>query len=274
MTTCSSFKHVKAMIETFLLYALVFAAGGCAGSFMNVCIYRIPRGRSIVYPGSSCPFCRTPIPFYLNIPMISYLVLLGRCRYCRASIGFRYFLVELLTALAACAVLYRFGPGIEALFWFILVCVLITISFIDIDHGIIPDVISLPGIVFFALSAFFATDMTALDILSGVAAGGGSLYLVALVYYLIKKQEGMGGGDIKLLAMIGAATGVKGVIVTIFLGSVLGTLAGAVIMIRMRASDLKLKIPFGPFLAMGAIIYIFFGTRLINWYLHGHSLLQ
>ena len=152
-------------------------------------------------------------------------------------------------------------------YWFIFTSVLITIFFIDIDHQIIPDVISLPGILVFASSFYFLPEMTLKNTLLGIVAGGGSLYAVAFLYYLLKKQEGMGGGDIKLLAMIGAAIGIKGVFFTIFAGSLLGTFFGLLIMIYTKIADSKLKIPFGPFLSMGAILYIFFGEQLILWYL-------
>lgn len=179
-----------------------------------------------------------------------------------------------MTGLLTLAVFIKFDLTIETIFWVAFICVLIVISFIDVDHGIIPDVISLPGIAVFASSVFLLPHMSLKNMLLGILSGGGSLYLVAVIYYLIKKQEGMGGGDIKLLAMIGAAVGVKGVFFTIFIGSLIGTVAGGVIMVCMRATDLKLKIPFGPFLSAGAIVFIFFGENLINWYFNGHSLLQ
>ncbi|THB74757.1 MAG: prepilin peptidase [Desulfobacteraceae bacterium] len=252
-----------------LILTFAFIFGACTGSFLNVCIYRIPAGMSIVTPGSSCPKCNTAIPFYLNIPLLSYLILLGRCRYCRVRIPFRYFIVELITGLLATAVFLKFGPNLETVFWFAFSSVLLVVTFIDIDHGIIPDVISIPGILVFSSAVFIVPDMTLMSVAVGILAGGGSLYLVALGYYLIKKQEGMGGGDIKLLAMIGAAVGYQGVIVTIFLGSVIGTLLGIAVMIRTRSSDMKLKIPFGPFLAAGALIHMFWGEQLIAWYLYG-----
>jgi len=153
------------------------------------------------------------------------------------------------------------------LYWFGFICVLITISFIDIDHQIIPDIISLPGILIFASSFYFLPEMSFKDTLLGILTGGGSLYAVAYLYYLLKKQEGMGGGDIKLLAMIGAATGIKGVFFTIFAGSLFGTFFGIFFMLYSKIADSKLKIPFGPFLSLGAILYIFFGDQIILWYL-------
>ena len=246
---------------------IVFLFGACIGSFLNVCIYRIPENRSIVFPGSSCPKCKTAIPFYLNIPILSYLVLRGKCRFCNHEISARYPIIEALTGIFAILLFLNFGLNPVFFYWFVFIAVLITISFIDFDHQIIPDIISLPGIIIFASSFFFLPEMTIKDTIFGILTGGGSLYAVAFLYYLIKKQEGMGGGDIKLLAMIGAATGIKGVIFTIFTGSLLGTIFGVLLMIYTRIKDTKLKIPFGPFLSAGVILYIFYGEELIQWYL-------
>lgn len=175
-------------------------------------------------------------------------------------------MVELITALFALATTLRFGITLEAFFWFTFIAVLIVITFIDIDLQIIPDRLSLPGIPFFSLSAAIVPDMTIFQVLMGILVGGGSLYLVAISYYLLRKEEGMGGGDIKLLAMIGAATGWEGVLFTIFAGSLTGTLAGTAIMVTTRSANPKLRIPFGPYLAMGATLYVFWGDPLIHWY--------
>jgi leader peptidase (prepilin peptidase)/N-methyltransferase len=179
----------------------------------------------------------------------------------------RYPLIEILTGAFALVLFHKFGLGTAMGYYFVFISVLIIISFIDMDHQIIPDILSLPGILIFASSFYFLPQMTFTDTLLGILAGGGSLYAVALVYYLLKKQEGMGGGDIKLLAMIGAATGIKGVFFTIFVGSLFGTFFGILIMIYTKIANSKLKIPFGPFLSLGAILYIFFGKQLIQWYL-------
>ncbi|MCK5098509.1 MAG: prepilin peptidase [Desulfobacteraceae bacterium] len=251
----------------FMLGLFIFIVGACIGSFLNVCIYRIPENNSIITPGSFCPNCKNSIPFYCNIPILSYMFLLGRCKFCKQPISMRYPLIEALTALFALLLFHRFGLTPAMGYWFVFISVLITISFIDIDHQIIPDIISLPGILIFASSFYFLPEMTLKDALLGILAGGGSLYAVALFYYLLKKQEGMGGGDIKLLAMIGAATGIKGVFFTIFAGSLFGTFFGILTMAYTKIADSKLKIPFGPFLSLGAILYIFFGKQLIQWYL-------
>ncbi len=256
------------IFDYFSMPAMFFLIiGACIGSFLNVCIYRIPENKSIVFPGSFCPVCKKSIPFYCNIPVLSYVFLKGRCKFCHKPISIRYPFIEILTGIFAVLLFYKFGPGWAMAYWFVFISVLITISFIDIDHQIIPDIISLPGILIFASSFYFLPEMTIKDTLLGIFAGGGSLYAVAYLYFLLKKQEGMGGGDIKLLAMIGAATGIKGVFFTIFAGSLFGTFFGILIMIYTKIADSKLKIPFGPFLSLGAILYIFFGEQLIQWYL-------
>ena len=250
-----------------MIFGAVFVVGACIGSFLNVCIYRIPLGRSIVRPGSFCPSCKEFIPFYLNLPILSYVLLRGRCRNCGHPISPRYPIVEAMTGGFAVLLLSRFGFTPSALFWLGFVCVLTVVSFIDLDHQIIPDCISLPGIPVFATSFLFLPGMAWTDVLTGILAGGGILYAVALFYYLARKQEGMGGGDIKLLAMIGAATGFKGVLFTILTGSLLGTLAGLGTMIATGTFSSRLKIPFGPFLSMGAVLYVFLGESSIRWYL-------
>ena len=244
----------------------VFVFGACLGSFLNVCIHRIPRGKSILFPGSACPVCNHSIPFYLNIPIISYLILRGRCRYCSASFSMRYPGVETLTALFAVTAEMEFGITFPGAVWFAFICVLTVISFIDYDFQIIPDIISLPGIPLFAVTTVLTGIHPWKGALTGVFLGGGSLYLVAIIYRFIRKEEGMGGGDIKLLAMIGAATGWQGVLFTLFAGSLAGTLAGGVAMVVKRNVNFRLRIPFGPYLSMGAIVFIFRGKNIIQWY--------
>ncbi|MFH2058451.1 MAG: prepilin peptidase [Pseudomonadota bacterium] len=245
----------------------IFLVGICVGSFLNVCIYRIPENKSIVTPGSSCPNCNNSIPFHLNIPILSYLFLMGRCKFCNIPISLRYPIIELITGVFAVLLYTKFSLSSQFFYWFVFISVLITISFIDFDHQIIPDIISIPGIILFSSSFYFLPEMTLKSAGLGVLVGGGSLYAVAFVYYLLKKQEGMGGGDIKLLAMIGAATGIKGVFFTVFIGSLLGSISGLLILFYIKNNDTKLKIPFGPFLSLGAVFYIFFGDELIFWYL-------
>lgn len=246
------------------MYLLIF--GACIGSFLNVCIFRLPAGKSIIHPGSCCPSCDTPIPPYHNIPLISYLILQGRCHRCRTAISLRYPLVELLTALICLLIFKRYGLSVDALAWFILAAVLIVVSFIDIDLQIIPDRITLPGIPLFGALAFWILNLPVVTIVSGCILGGGILYTVAFAYYKLKGIQGMGGGDIKLLAMIGAMTGPQGVLFTLFCGSLLGTLGGVIAMILSSSSGLKLKIPFGPYLSAGALLYGLYGDGIIFWY--------
>lgn len=252
-------------MESLQISLVVFLFGLCIGSFLNVCIHRIPASQSIVFPGSSCPRCAAPIRFYDNIPLLSYLWLLGKCRHCKSPISIRYPLVELLTGFFALAVYVKFGLTLAALVYFVFIAVLVLITFIDIDHRIIPDILSLPGIAVFFLAGLLLPHLSWVDSLLGILVGGGSLYLVALVYYLLTRKEGMGGGDIKLLAMIGAMVGWKGVLFTIFVSSAVGTVAGLGVMLFTR-QNLKLAIPFGPFLAIGATTYLFFGARVLTWY--------
>jgi leader peptidase (prepilin peptidase)/N-methyltransferase len=193
------------------------------------------------------------------------LLLKGKCRFCREPISLRYPIIELLTGLFALITVLKYGFSLEALIYFVYIAALLVITFIDIDHQIIPDIISLPGIPIFFMASFGLSQINYLQSLIGILTGGGSLFLVAWTYSLITKKEGMGGGDIKLLAMIGAVIGWKGVLFTIFVASAVGTLSGMLVMLKSR-KGMKLKIPFGPFLAIGGIAYIFFGPLLIRWY--------
>ena len=212
------------MHSFFHLYAFVF--GTTIGSFLNVCIYRIPEGKSIVRPPSSCPKCGKGIRWFDNIPVVSWLLLAGKCRNCKVRIPFRYCFVEILTGTLATLLFWRFGLSSYTPVFFVLAAALVTITFIDIDHRIIPDVISLPGIaVGILLTGLFTLGFKAAFM--GVLLGGGSLYAVAAGYALLAKREGMGGGDIKLLGMIGAFVGWQGVLFTIFAGSFAGTFIGS-----------------------------------------------
>ena len=251
----------------YLIEIFTFVVGLCIGSFLNVCIYRLPNSQSLVHPRSTCPHCNTIIRFYDNIPVLSYLWLKGRCRHCGAAIALRYPIVELLGGLFALGTYLKFGLTIETPIYYIFIAALLVVTFIDLDHRIIPDVITLSGIPLFFIASFLLPKITWTQSLLGILVGGGSLFLVAGTYHLITKKDGMGGGDIKLLAMIGAVVGWQGVLFTIFASSLLGTLAGLAVMVQSR-QGMKLAVPFGPFLAIGSIIYLFFGTRLITLYIN------
>lgn len=243
----------------------IFIVGMAVGSFLNVCIFRLPRSLSLIHPRSMCPGCRVDIPFYDNVPVASYLWLRGRCRHCGAAISLRYPLVELASGLFAVAVYSIHGFSLEGLLIFSLISALLVITFIDIDHQIIPDMITYPGIAIGFVASFFLDYITFRESLFGILLGGGTLFSVAWGYYLFTKREGMGGGDIKLLAMIGAFLGWKGIIFTIFVGSAIGTLVGVAVAL-IKGGGRRLQIPFGPFLSVGALLYLFFGPQLIRWY--------
>ncbi|BCS53475.1 A24 family peptidase [Geobacter sp. SVR] len=245
---------------------LAFVFGAIVGSFLNVCIYRLPREESVVSPPSHCPHCNYRIRWYDNIPLVSYLWLRGACRGCRAGISPQYPLVELLTGVLTLALFLRFGPTPAFAVLFLFCSALVVVTFIDLEHQIIPDEISLPGIVVGFACSFFLTGHTWLNSLLGILLGGGSLLLVAYGYQLLTGKEGMGGGDIKLLAMMGAFLGWKAVPFIIFTGSLAGSVVGITLMI-VRKKDSKLAIPFGPYLAFGALLFIFYGRQLIHWYL-------
>lgn len=250
-----------------VIAVIVFLFGACIGSFLNVCIYRLPLKKSVIWPSSSCTSCGNLIRFYDNIPIISYIVLRGRCRYCGAGYSARYPAIEFLSGVLALVTWMYFGLTFHAAVYFIYISSLIVITFIDIQYRIIPNSITLPGIPIAMLAAsFLIPEMTFLQSVAGVLAGGGVLYLIAAVYVRIARIEGMGLGDVKLLAMIGALTGIKGVIVTVLLSSISGTTAGLAAMMYNKKWDSKLSIPYGPFLSAGSIIHIFFGDQLIDLY--------
>lgn len=251
-------------METLTL-AFVFTFGAIIGSFLNVCIARLPDGRSVVRPPSHCPKCQTYLSWYENVPILSYLVLGGRCRTCKIRISPIYPAVEVLTGALAVALFLRLGPTLAFAGYFAFAAALVVITFIDLDHQIIPDVISLPGIVVGLAFSLVSPLVTPLDALLGVLAGGGVLLSVAWLYKTFRGQEGMGGGDIKLLAMIGAFLGWQSIFVTLFVGSVIGSIIGVVVMLY-EGADTKLAIPFGPFLAGGALVYLFWGERILAFY--------
>jgi len=256
-------------VDNYLkIYGLIATGvlGAIIGSFMNVCIYRIPRGLSVIRPGSRCPHCKTSIAFYDNIPIISYLILRGRCRHCGMGISPRYPLIETMNTLLYIFLYLKFGLSYATLFGFIFVSMLIVISLIDLDHRIIPDSLSFSGIIIGFLSSFFIKTLSPLQSLLGILVGGGFLFLVAVAYEKIAHKEGMGGGDIKLIAMIGAFTGWQAIPFVILASSLIGALFG-VIYIVLAKKDTKFAIPFGPFLSFAAVLYIFFGPWLIHWYL-------
>lgn len=244
---------------------VVFTFAAIVGSFLNVCIHRIPSGQSVAFPASHCPHCSTPIRPWDNIPILSWILLRGRCRQCRHPISPRYPLVEALAGLAGVATYVFFGPVPQALLFFTFLCALIVITFIDLDHQIIPDVISLPGILIGLTAAFLPGNPDWIDSLLGILIGGGILWAIAEGYFRLTGREGMGGGDVKLLAMIGAFLGWRAIPVTLMIASLTGTLLGLALMLR-RGEGRQMAIPFGPFLAAGAVVALFVGEPLMHWY--------
>ncbi len=250
-------------------YVMAVAFGLLIGSFLNVCIYRIPRNLSIVFPSSRCPYCNTAIRPWDNIPVISYLFLGGRCRNCKAKISLRYPLVEALNAFLYAAVVWRYGIGWGSVVYAVLCSSLVAITFIDLEFQIIPDRITLAGIPIGLAAGFFLLPdpFMRADLLGykasliGMITGGGLFYLVAVL-----SRGGMGGGDIKMMAMVGSLMGWKSVLLTTFLGSLAGSLIGVFLMV-FKGRGRKTKIPFGPFLALGAVITLFFGQEILLWYL-------
>jgi len=256
-------------------YLVLFAFGAVIGSFLNVCIYRIPRNQSIIWPASRCTSCSNPINFYDNIPIFSYFFLRGRCRSCKAKISGRYPLVEALNAFLYLLVFWRYGLGWSTAIYFALCSALIVITFIDYDFQIIPDRITLPGIPIGLVAGSFilpdpflrATSLGLIASVIGAAGGFSFFYGVAYLSLRILKKEGMGGGDIKLMAMVGAFMGWKTVLLTTFLGSLLGAVIGVGLMV-FRGREKGSLIPFGPFLAMGTLISLIFGQEILMWYLY------
>ena len=252
-----------------MTYFMAFVFGTVVGSFLNVCIYRLPRGLSIVRPGSRCPECKEPIRPYDNIPILSYILLKGRCRHCGARISARYPLVETLNGILYCLVLWRWGIELHALVFMAICSSALVITFIDLEFQIIPDVITLPGTLLGLVAGslvlpdvfYNASALGLKNSLTGAALGFGLFYLIAIL-----SRGGMGGGDIKMMAMVGATTGWKGVLATTFVGSLSGAIVGLLLM-GLKGYGRKAKVPFGPFLALGWLVSIFFGERLLRLYL-------
>jgi len=265
--------------------AFVFAA--CIGSFLNVCIYRIPAEESVVSPGSRCPGCRTPIAWYDNVPIVSWLVLRGRCRTCGTAIAARYPFVEAATGGLALLALWRFGPTTAALVAFAFTTALLLITFIDFDHFFIPDEVSLPGILVGLAASLLPEGIGLANAAMGAALGGGILWLVAWSYERSTGLEGMGLGDVKLLAMMGAFLGWQAIPIILIIASIAGSLAGVLVIFgargrreiaRVRASlgwpavlpfirraARRTAIPFGPFLALGAVLALYVPSLLVPW---------
>jgi len=257
-------------MDIIILYVFVFIIGSIVGSFLNVCIYRLPRNISIVLPSSRCPSCQVLIKPWDNIPILSYLLLGGRCRICKSRISPRYPLVEFLNGAIYAGILWRFGLEWHTPVLCVFCSALLVISFIDLEFQIIPDKITLPGIPLGLIAgSFLFPDPFMIDAALGYKAsligfliGGGFYYAIALI-----SRGGMGGGDIKMMAMVGAAMGWKAVLLITFLGSFTGAIIGLFLMV-VKGKGRKTKIPFGPFLALGTLVTLFYGQEMmVYWYL-------
>ena len=248
-----------------MLEAALFVIGAVLGSFLNVVIYRVPRGESVVRPPSACPACGTRLRWSDNVPVLSYVLLRGRCRYCGAAISPRYLVVEVLSGLLPVVLFARFGWGREFLVFWPLAYVLLVVSFIDLDLRIIPDRVTLPGIVVGLVAAPLLGLLGFWDSLLGVVAGGGALYVIGLLGEVILRKESMGGGDVKLAAMLGAFLGWKTILLALFVAFFLGAAVGTAV-IAAKPRDWDRAVPFGPFIAIGALLVILWGHVAVGWY--------
>jgi leader peptidase (prepilin peptidase)/N-methyltransferase len=243
-----------------------FIAGTVIGSFLNVCVHRLPREESIIRPRSRCPACQAQIRAIDNIPLISFLLLGARCRDCGNPIAWRYPLVEALTGTLFAMTVVRFGVTPRAALLLAFLSGLVVVSFIDLDHQIIPNVVTLPGIPLGLLAGLLLGEPPLLDRVMGTLLGAGFLYLVLFYGGALFGQEAMGEGDLNLIALVGAFLGWKAVALTIFLGCLFGSAVGLAL-IASRRLGRRQHIPFGPFLSLGAVVALFWGDRLIAWYL-------
>jgi len=237
--------------------------GLAIGSFLNVVIARVPAGRSLVRPGSACPGCSAPLTWYDNIPVLSFLMLRGRCRACGMHISWRYPVVETITAAVLVVAYVAFGPSADFLVACVMLPTLVALTAIDLDHQMIPDAITLPGILIGLVINLASRRISWLDSVVGILLGGGLFLVIILV-----SRGGMGGGDLKLGAMLGAFLGWKALIVALFVAIVLGGAIGAVLLATGRRGR-KDPIPFGPFLAAGGAMALFWGKQAFSWWMGG-----
>ena len=291
-------------------FAIVFFVFGLAfGSFLNVCIYRLPRGRSVVSPGSACPQCNTPIKPYDNIPVLSWLILRGRCRACGSRITPRYMLVELATGLLFAACYFAFGWSLLAVKFCVLGFLLVGLIFTDYETRLLPDALTIPGLIvglafsllvpmrdilstliplFFREANLSPLLLSFADAAFGALIGAGFLWIVRFAFFLLRGYEGMGLGDVKLMGMVGAFVGAKITLLSILTGSVLGTVIGigiapflyrkkkqywlarkkseAIASARAKRAAFRNRLPFGVFLGGAALLLMFFGHQLLDWY--------
>ncbi|HSF19189.1 MAG TPA: prepilin peptidase [Vicinamibacteria bacterium] len=241
-----------------------FSFGLVWGSFVNVVIHRLPRGKFLDSTRSRCPACGEIVAAYDNVPVLSFLFLGGRCRYCKARISFRYPVVELAVGCASLLAYLRHGPTLECVVELAFVAATVALVFIDYEHQILPNSITIPGILAGLALSLLRDTISIRDSALGALLGAGLLFVVAELYFRLRGIEGLGFGDVKMMGMVGAFLGWKGVFLTLFLGSFAGSVVGGFVL--ARGGDMQTKLPFGTFLGAGAIVALYSGTRLIGWY--------
>jgi leader peptidase (prepilin peptidase) / N-methyltransferase len=287
----ASFESVMGLPEIFG-FVFIFAFGAIVGSFLNVVIHRVPNEESIVFPNSACPKCKQPIKPYDNLPILSWLILGGKCRNCKEKISPRYPAVELLTALLFVLVFWQIGFNLFLPVCLIFAAAMVALIFIDAEHMILPNVITYPLLIFALLarlifplfiSAEYFTDLQSAPLtyfqnypvwlvsligaVFGAALGGGSLWLVGAIWKRLRGVDAMGLGDVKMMFAVGAFLGWKLTFLSIFLGAFTGALAGIIVIYTQKEKDFQAQIPFGIFLGLGSIIALLFGEQMISWYL-------
>ena len=249
-----------------MIILIIVLFGLAWGSFLNVVIYRLPRKLNIIKPRSFCPSCKHKIPFYYNIPLLSFIILKGKCKYCGEKISFMYPLVELLTPLLLLSIYFKFSLSLFFFFSFIFVSALIVLAFIDYYHQILPNEITIPGALLFLGYSFLNPYINFGNSLLGMMVGGGILLLIYWIYFRIKKIEGLGLGDVKMMIMVGSFLGWLKTLFTLLLGSFVAALVG-IFLIIFKEKDLKYSLPFGTFLSPSAFIALIWGSEIINAYL-------
>lgn len=254
------------MVDFYSFSILIFLFGLVFGSFANVIIHRLPQGESVIFPASRCPHCSKKILFYHNVPILSWIFLRGKCSSCGTKISWRYPFVEILMASLFVLIYLKHGVSWSFLEHMILIFALVVLTFIDFDHMILPNEITLSGVVVGFVFSFFNPEREVLDAFLGIFLGGGFLWGTAFFYERLTKKEGLGGGDIKLLAMLGAFLGWQSVFFIILTSSVIGLLCGVPYLIYRRSRISETPIPFGPYICISACIYIFFGKFISTWY--------
>jgi leader peptidase (prepilin peptidase)/N-methyltransferase len=278
-----------------LLYIVSFVVGAIVGSFLNVCVYRLPAGLSVVSPGSRCPKCETPIAWYDNIPMVSWLLLGAKCRNCKTPISWQYPLVEGITAVLFLAVYWQHGLSVATPIYMLLAASMVLVTFVDLTDWTIPNEVTFPGIpigIVCSLVAMFYPDsglfvlgafVPIFNSLLGVLVGGGVLYALDKITLAVLKKRGMGFGDVKLLAMLGAFFGYPGVVLIIMIASLIGSIVGIAMVAAQRGQkSLETEegkqtghyLPFGPYLALGGVVVLLFGLDIYNWYFSYFDLTQ